>query len=129
MTPDSTRQPPRITRGLELWVSGILLGGVALSALLLLIGYLWGWVEAGRPSLPPTLPRTNLGHLVVSGVASLGKGRTPESLVDLGIAVLLLTPYLRVIASMIHFLIVERDPKYVLITGFVGGVLTYSLFF
>jgi len=24
---------------------------------------------------------------------------------------------------------VERDPKYVLITGFVGGVLTYSLFF
>jgi len=39
----------------------------------------------------------------------------------------LLTPYVRVLASMIFFL-VERNWKYSVFTFFVFAVLTYSLF-
>jgi uncharacterized membrane protein len=51
----------------------------------------------------------------------------PRLLVNLGIGVLLLTPYVRVLASLVYFATVERDPKYALFTAFVLAVLTYSL--
>jgi uncharacterized membrane protein len=44
----------------------------------------------------------------------------------LGIAILMLTPYVRVILSVIHFSR-ERNIKYVLITLFVLALLTISL--
>jgi uncharacterized membrane protein len=40
----------------------------------------------------------------------------------------MLTPYVRVLASMLYFVLVERNVKYGLFTGFVLAVLTYSLF-
>ena len=49
-------------------------------------------------------------------------------LVNLGIAVLLLTPYVRVLMSMLYFVFVERNLKYALFTGFVLAMLTYGLF-
>ncbi len=52
----------------------------------------------------------------------------PRLLVSLGIAALLLTPYLRVLASLLFFAFVEHNWKYSLFTGFVLAVLTYSLF-
>jgi uncharacterized membrane protein len=47
--------------------------------------------------------------------------------ISLGVATLLLTPYLRVLASIGYFAFVERDLKYTLFTTFVFAVLTYSL--
>jgi uncharacterized membrane protein len=47
-------------------------------------------------------------------------------LMTLGIAILMLTPYVRVILSVIHFSR-ERNIKYVLITLFVLALLTISL--
>jgi len=47
-------------------------------------------------------------------------------LMTLGIAILMLTPYLRVILSVIHFSR-EKNVKYVLITLFVLALLTMSL--
>jgi uncharacterized membrane protein len=44
----------------------------------------------------------------------------------LGIAILMLTPYVRVILSVIHFSR-EKNVKYVLITFFVLALLTISL--
>jgi len=44
----------------------------------------------------------------------------------LGIVVLMLTPYVRVLASVLYFGLV-RNPKYLLITFFVLIVLTASL--
>ena len=41
---------------------------------------------------------------------------------------LLLTPYVRVLASMLYFALVERNLKYSVFTAFVLLVLTYSLF-
>jgi uncharacterized membrane protein len=47
-------------------------------------------------------------------------------LMTLGIAILMLTPYVRVILSVIHFSR-EKNVKYVLITLFVLALLTISL--
>jgi uncharacterized membrane protein len=56
---------------------------------------------------------------------SLG-GATPLSLIALGIVLLMVTPYLRVLASVLYFT-VERNSKYALISLFVLAVLTISL--
>jgi len=47
-------------------------------------------------------------------------------LMTLGIAILILTPYARVIMSVLHF-IKERDLKYTLINLFVFLLITFSL--
>jgi uncharacterized membrane protein len=47
-------------------------------------------------------------------------------LMTLGVAILMLTPYVRVILSVIHFSR-EKNVKYVLITLFVLALLTISL--
>ena len=52
----------------------------------------------------------------------------PRLLVSLGIITLLLTPYVRVLASFVLFAFVERNAKYAVFTGFVLAVLSYSLF-
>ena len=39
----------------------------------------------------------------------------------------MLTPYVRVLASMLYFMLVERNLKYGLFTAFVLAMLTYSL--
>jgi len=52
----------------------------------------------------------------------------PRLLVNLGLVVLLLTPYARVLASMLYFALVERNRKYTAFTTFVLLTLTYSLF-
>jgi uncharacterized membrane protein len=57
---------------------------------------------------------------------SLGVGATPVTLISLGIVLLMVTPYLRVLASLLYFT-VERNPKYALISLFVLAVLTISL--
>lgn len=43
-----------------------------------------------------------------------------------GVAALMLTPYIRALASLIYF-IAKRDIKYILITAFVFTILTISL--
>jgi uncharacterized membrane protein len=51
---------------------------------------------------------------------------SPIQILGLGIVVLMLTPYLRVVASVVYFGF-ARNPKYLLITLFVLLVLTASL--
>jgi uncharacterized membrane protein len=43
------------------------------------------------------------------------------------VVILLLTPYLRVLASVVFFAAIEHDSKYTTFTGLVFAVLTYSL--
>ena len=65
---------------------------------------------------------TTLGA-VISGVASA----KPFAIIELGVIVLLATPVLRVLNSLILFGI-ERDRAFVLITLFVFLVLLFSFF-
>jgi uncharacterized membrane protein len=57
---------------------------------------------------------------------SLTSGVAPLSLIALGVILLIITPYVRVVASVLYFA-VEKNPKYVLISLFVFVVITLSL--
>jgi len=107
----------------------VLLGGVLLSMALVLAGLLWRWLNSGQPWLDYQIVGMNLFEFVESGfrTAALGEAR-PRLLINLGIAVLMLTPYLRVVASMVYFMTVSKNWKYALFTAVVLIVLTYSLF-
>jgi uncharacterized membrane protein len=114
---------------MEAVVGSVLLCGVCLSVLLLLAGLLWHWASSGRLEFSYELPRKHFVQFALGEVAGgIRGGWSPDRLVNLGIIVLMLTPYLRVAFSVLFFLFVERNYKYGAIAGFVGAVLTYSLF-
>jgi uncharacterized membrane protein len=114
---------------MELVVGSILLAGVLSSMALLAAGLAWHWVTSGNMTLDYSLAGTTVFQFVLADIGQLTPAAIrPRALVNLGIAVLLLTPYVRVLASMLYFALVERNLKYSVFTAFVLLVLTYSLF-
>ena len=114
---------------MDVLVGYILLGGVLLSMLLIIIGLVWKYIESGGVRLDYELAGMNLFQFVVSEVhiAVLGEIR-PRLLINMGIVVLMLTPFLRVLASVVYFVVVLKNWKYTFFTLFVLLVLTRSLF-
>lgn len=114
---------------MEVLVGYILLVGVLLSVLLLAIGLVWHWTSRGKLEIEYDIKGKNLFEFLLLLLQQMFSGAFhPRFLVSLGIAVLLLTPLVRVSASMFYFAIEEHNWKYTAFTGFVLGVLTYSLF-
>ena len=113
---------------MEVLVGYILLAGVLVSLALVTSGLVWHWVREGNPRFDYTLAGTTVFQFLVDDVRALEAGELrPRLLLNLGIAVLLFTPYLRVLASVIYFALVERNPKYTVFTSFVLATLTYTL--
>lgn len=82
----------------------------------------------GSFRLEYALPATGVGQFLVADartLASLHAG--PRRLVNLGIGILLLTPYVRVLASMVCFA-AARDRKFACFRATVLATLTYALF-
>jgi uncharacterized membrane protein len=126
---DISPQPEKKEFDMDLLVGYILLAGVLLSILLILIGLIWNWVQTGQLGIEYGIQGMNLFGFVRREVIRLVTGNfRPRLLVNWGIAILLLTPYTRVLASMLYFFFVEHNWKYTIFTAFVFGVLTYSLF-
>jgi uncharacterized membrane protein len=116
-------------RNMDLLVGYVLIIGVLSSLSLLAAGLVWHWSSTGTPRLDYDLAGTTVFHLVVTDVRELAaEAWRPRLLVNLGLAVLLLTPYARVLASVLYFAWVEHDWKYTAFTAFVLVTLTYSLF-
>jgi uncharacterized membrane protein len=114
---------------MEILIGSLLSGGVVLSIAFLLLGLTWQWVMTGRLGLNYTIAGMNVFQFVVADVCQLASTSVrPRLLLNLGIAVLLLASYARVLASMFYFAFVERNWKYTLFTGFVLCILSYSLF-
>jgi len=114
---------------MEILIGYILLGGVLLSTALLVIGLVWHWARTGHLRLEYPIMGMNLFEFVHHGVKQIAAGDVhPTLMVNLGIAAVMLTPYVRVLASMLYFAWVEHNRKYTLFTGFVLVALTYSLF-
>jgi uncharacterized membrane protein len=114
---------------MEILVGYILLGGVLLSVALIAIGFVWRWVRSGNLKFEYTVAGINLFEFVLSSLRQMtSHDLRPRVLVNMGIAILMLTPFVRVLASVFYFALVERNWKYTLFTGFVLSVLTYSLF-
>jgi uncharacterized membrane protein len=123
------RRKVQVDAAMETMVGYLLLGGVVLSIALTVSGLAWSWRSTGALGLDYRLADMNLFQFLAQDLRQLGAGVWgPRLLVNLGIAALLLTPYVRVLASMAFFALVERNWKYTLFTAFVFAVLTYSLF-
>jgi uncharacterized membrane protein len=114
---------------LDVLVGYVLAGGVITSMVLIAAGLIWHWVATGSMGLEYTMSGMNFFQFILSDVRTvLQTGLGPRRLINLGIAVLMLTPYVRVASSMIYFGLIEHNRKYTIFTGFVLAVLTYSLF-
>ena len=114
---------------LETLVGYILLVGMLLAMALILAGLTWHWAATGHLQLQSLVSGMNLFQFVWADIQQVTSGSwRPELLLKLGIAVLMLTPYVRVMISMFYFALAERNWKYTVFTGVVFSILTYSLF-
>ena len=110
-------------------VGYVLLAGVLLSLVLVTAGLIWKWFATGSLALDYRLTGMNLFEFVVEEIHLAVHGPVqPRLLVNFGIVVLMLTPFVRVLASVVYFAAFLKNWKYTLFTSFVLVVLTYSLF-
>ncbi|HEV7126286.1 MAG TPA: TSUP family transporter [Ktedonobacterales bacterium] len=113
-------------RQAELVISGVLRGGVLLSAVITLIGVIefygrYGAAGAGSAAAAAGFPHTlgAVGQGLISG--------DPQAIIMLGLLLLLATPVARVIVSIGAFAL-EHDGLYVAITALVLLILLTSFF-
>jgi uncharacterized membrane protein len=110
-------------------VGYILLIGVLISLVLVTAALLWRWTETGTLAFDYKLAGMNLFQLIVDDVRLATRGALrPRLLMSLGIAMLMLTPFIRVLASMVYFMAALKNWKYSVFTAIVLLTLTYSLF-
>jgi uncharacterized membrane protein len=127
----ATRRDPEPTgaTSMDVLLGFILRVGVLSSLVLVGAGLTWHWIRSGDARFDYTLAGSTVFQFVLTDLRAFVAGDLrPRLLLNLGIAVLLLTPYLRVLASMAYFALVERNRTYTLFTGFVLTILSYSLF-
>ena len=129
----STHHPEKAQRDyhfdMESLVGYILLTGVLLSVALLVIGFVWRWVRVGNLRFEHSIAGMNFFEFILSTLRQRSsQAFRPRLFINMGIGVLMLTPFARVLASVFYFAFVEHNWKYTLFTGFVLSVLTYSLF-
>jgi uncharacterized membrane protein len=114
---------------MDILVGYVLLIGVLLSLALILAALIWQWKLTGTVAFDYKLSGMNFSDLARNelGLAAHGAA-SPRVLLTLGILVLMLTPFLRVLVSVVYFMVGLRNWKYTLFTAFVLATLTYSLF-
>jgi uncharacterized membrane protein len=121
--------PPDQQQKMDLLLGYLLLGGVGLSMTLIVVGLIWRFSRIGHFTLDHALSGMNLFEFLLTEIRTAASGQmSPRTLIDGGIAVLMLTPFLRVAASVVYFMVGLKNWKYTLFTGFVLAVLTFSLF-
>lgn len=109
-------------------VGSILFVGVTISSALLMVGLVWHWMTTGHFDLDYPIVATSFAQFLLIDLHQLfSNALQPRSLISLGLAILMVTPYVRVFASIVYFAFIERNWKYSLFTSFVCAVLTYSL--
>ncbi len=114
---------------LDTVVGYVLLIGVLMSMVLIALGILWRWFNTGQLGMDYAISGVNFFEFVLEDLRQMALGAIrPRLLVSLGIATLMLTPFVRVFASMLFFALVDHNWKYTVFTAFVFLVLTYSLF-
>ena len=115
--------------GMDLLIGSILRIGVITSFVLIAAGIAWRWLRTGTLGMDYSIRGLNFFEFVIEDLKQIFRGDyRPRLLVNLGIAVLMLTPLIRVSAAAVYFAVEERNWKYALFTGLVFAVLTYSLF-
>ena len=114
---------------MESLVGFILLTGVLLSVALLVVGFVWRWMRVGSLRFEHSIVGMNFFEFILSTLRQMAsQAFRPRLFLNMGIGVLMLTPFVRVLASVFYFAFVEHNWKYTFFTSFVLSVLTYSLF-
>ncbi len=124
------QRPEEVAAGVDmnLIVGYVLAVGVASSIALLSLGMLWNRLQTGNLVTDYNLGRTNILQFVLRESRDVWRGQLrPKVLINFGIAILMMTPYARVLASTFYFAFEERNLKYTLFTAFVLLTLSYSL--
>ncbi len=94
---NSTRR--QSTGWFEIMIGYVLLIGVLVSVSLLIVGTIWRLATTGTLQFHFHIQAMNLYDYVVSSIRSVvARELSPRIIIDLGISVLLLTPYTRVVA-------------------------------
>lgn len=114
----------------ELAISYLLVVGVIISLILVAAGILVYYLDSGGMGISQAssmfLRERNFFYFLLDLFRGGGGQDRGLWLITLGIAVLILTPYARVILSFVYFMR-ERDWKYTLFTFLVLVLLTISL--
>ena len=110
----------------EPFISLTLRVGLLISLACILGGAGWQAVIGSLQDLTH-IQGTNVVGLLLTEFAQ-GISLTPNMFIHLGIAALLLTPYVRILASCWYFAMIEHDRRYALFTGVISAMLTYLLF-
>jgi uncharacterized membrane protein len=114
----------------ERMIGYILISGVVISLFLEVIGIILYYRSYGQFKILEDkavfIHGKNFFYFLVELIQGEHIRQKAIWLMTLGIAILMLTPYVRVILSVIHFSR-EKNVKYVLITLFVLALLTISL--
>ena len=105
-------------------IGWILQGGVIISASVIIIGLLLLPTQPGGLSPERLLKFPQTLSQVTTNVLAL----RPQSIITLGLLLLIATPVLRVVVSVVTFAL-ERDRKYVVITLIVLAILLFSIFY
>ncbi|OGP88573.1 MAG: hypothetical protein A2156_06225 [Deltaproteobacteria bacterium RBG_16_48_10] len=129
----STHPPEKAQSGhhfdMESLVGYILLTGVLLSVALLAVGFVWRWLRVGNLRFEHSIVGMNFFEFILLTLRQMNsQAFRPRLFLNMGIGVLMLTPFVRVLVSVFYFAFVGHNWKYTLFTGFVLSVLTYSLF-
>jgi uncharacterized membrane protein len=109
----------------RLVISGVLIVGVTLSAILIALGFFASLLVGWHGSLlgDPTTGRSSADFVDVIGEL---RSLRPQAIAQAGLVTLVATPIVRVLASLIVFA-VERDRLYVMITAVVLAILLTSV--
>ncbi|OQA21217.1 MAG: hypothetical protein BWY60_00790 [Actinobacteria bacterium ADurb.Bin346] len=115
---------------IEVILSCILITGVAASLLLMAAGMILLYLESGSFNISREPSMFIQGNNFFNFILDIFKGRGPENtallLLTIGTIILMLTPFIRVVASLIYFIWI-RDKKYIFITLVVLIILIITL--
>jgi len=113
---------------MENWVGVILQNGMLVSIGLVIVGVLSEWVTKTQSGLRDPLFGNNVLQFILEDFRQAVSPKPFSSLpIHLGIAILMLTPYVRLIASLFYFACVEKSWKQMFLTAFSLIPLTYLL--
>jgi len=115
----------------ESFASYVLIGGLALSVALELIGISAFYAQSGGFNYQFTpqwqMTGSNFFAYTFSLLDSVGTFQNPIAIMALGVVILMFTSYARVFTTLLHFAFV-KNIKYTLISIFLFVALTITLF-
>ena len=108
----SSDPPEKAQRGhhldMESLVGYILLTGVLLSVALLVVGFVWRWARVGNLRFEHSVAGMNFFEFILSTLLKMtSETLRPRLFLNMGIGILMLTPFVRVLASVFYFAFVS----------------------